>query len=99
MKEPNFFLNIADTPATRWKRPADLSSRSTVPAPATAELLRGVPAEGGPVDCELVTPTGAALVTTLRVVTQSPTLSRHHRDARSHTEGGNEERVLAPSMG
>ncbi len=34
-----------------------------VPAPATLELLRGVPVRSGPVDFELVTPTGAALVT------------------------------------
>lgn len=34
-----------------------------VPAPATAELLKGVPAAGGPVDCELTTPTGAAILT------------------------------------
>jgi uncharacterized protein (TIGR00299 family) protein len=36
-----------------------------VPAPATALLLRGVPVRGGPVEAELVTPTGAALLTTL----------------------------------
>lgn len=35
-----------------------------VPAPATVELLRGVPSHGGPVEEELVTPTGAAIVTT-----------------------------------
>ena len=39
--------------------------RIPVPAPATALLLRGVPVSGGPVDGELVTPTGAALLTTL----------------------------------
>ncbi|MDQ6688451.1 MAG: nickel pincer cofactor biosynthesis protein LarC, partial [Actinomycetota bacterium] len=33
-----------------------------VPAPAVAELLRGVPSYGGPVDLELCTPTGAALL-------------------------------------
>lgn len=36
-----------------------------VPAPATALLLRGVPSYGGEVQGELVTPTGAALVTQL----------------------------------
>jgi len=39
--------------------------RLPVPAPATAALLQGVPAYGGPVESELVTPTGAALVTAL----------------------------------
>jgi len=33
-----------------------------VPAPAVTELLRGVPTHGGPVDVELCTPTGAALL-------------------------------------
>jgi uncharacterized protein (TIGR00299 family) protein len=33
-----------------------------VPAPATAELLRGMPVYGRDVDAELVTPTGAALL-------------------------------------
>jgi uncharacterized protein (TIGR00299 family) protein len=36
-----------------------------VPAPATARLLEGVPVVGGPVDEELVTPTGAALLVEL----------------------------------
>jgi hypothetical protein len=36
-----------------------------VPAPATVELLQGVPSYGGPVEKELVTPTGAAIVSTL----------------------------------
>ena len=39
--------------------------RIPVPAPATALLLRGVPVRGGPVEAELVTPTGAALLSTL----------------------------------
>ena len=36
-----------------------------VPAPATAELLKGLPTRGGPVDLELATPTGAALLASL----------------------------------
>ncbi len=39
--------------------------RLSVPAPAVVELLRGMPSQGGPVDVELCTPTGAALVATL----------------------------------
>ncbi len=36
-----------------------------VPAPATAELLKGVTTVGGPLDKELLTPTGAAILTTV----------------------------------
>jgi uncharacterized protein (TIGR00299 family) protein len=39
--------------------------RLPVPAPAVVELLRGLPSYGGPVDLELCTPTGAALLVTL----------------------------------
>jgi uncharacterized protein (TIGR00299 family) protein len=36
-----------------------------VPAPATLELTKGLPVYGGDIDAELVTPTGAAIITTL----------------------------------
>ncbi|MBE9536928.1 MAG: nickel pincer cofactor biosynthesis protein LarC [Proteobacteria bacterium] len=36
-----------------------------VPAPATAEMLKNIPAESGIVEAELVTPTGAAILKTL----------------------------------
>lgn len=36
-----------------------------VPAPATLELVKGVPTYGRDVEAELVTPTGAAIITTL----------------------------------
>jgi uncharacterized protein (TIGR00299 family) protein len=39
--------------------------RIPLPAPATLGLLKGVPVHGSPVDKELVTPTGAALLTEL----------------------------------
>ena len=39
--------------------------RVSVPAPATAELLRGVPLAASTVDAELTTPTGAAIVATV----------------------------------
>ncbi|MBA7672613.1 Pyridinium-3,5-bisthiocarboxylic acid mononucleotide nickel insertion protein [subsurface metagenome] len=36
-----------------------------VPAPATAELLKGIPITGGPTQAELLTPTAAAILTTI----------------------------------
>ena len=36
-----------------------------VPAPATAELLKGIPIVGGPTQAELLTPTAAAILTTI----------------------------------
>ncbi|TWT88492.1 hypothetical protein Mal64_19750 [Pseudobythopirellula maris] len=39
--------------------------RCSIPAPATADLLRGVPLVDFPVDGELTTPTGAAIIATL----------------------------------
>jgi pyridinium-3,5-bisthiocarboxylic acid mononucleotide nickel chelatase len=39
--------------------------RCAIPAPATAELLKGVPLAESRVACELTTPTGAAIIATL----------------------------------
>ena len=39
--------------------------RYPLPAPATAELIRGAPARGGDIEGERLTPTGAAILTTL----------------------------------
>jgi uncharacterized protein (TIGR00299 family) protein len=39
--------------------------RCSIPAPATAELLKGVPLAASSVECELTTPTGAAIATAL----------------------------------
>jgi len=39
--------------------------RCSIPAPATAELLTGIPIAESQVNCELTTPTGAAIVATM----------------------------------
>jgi uncharacterized protein (TIGR00299 family) protein len=39
--------------------------RSSIPAPATAELLKGIPLAASSVQAELTTPTGAAIATTV----------------------------------
>ena len=39
--------------------------RCAIPAPATAELLKGIPLAESSVQCELTTPTGAAILATL----------------------------------
>lgn len=39
--------------------------RVAIPAPATAELLKGIPIEATSIDCELTTPTGAAIAATV----------------------------------
>ncbi|MGH2766851.1 MAG: LarC family nickel insertion protein [Actinomycetota bacterium] len=51
--------------ATGWGAARTEHGLLPVPAPATAELLRGIPAQPGSMDGELATPTGAALVAEL----------------------------------
>jgi uncharacterized protein (TIGR00299 family) protein len=59
-----------------------------VPAPATAALLRGVPTAGGPVDRELTTPTGAAI---LRAVAEPvPTAPAMRVESIGYGAGGRE---------
>ena len=39
--------------------------RCSIPAPATAEMLKGIPIADSDVECELTTPTGAAIISTI----------------------------------
>src|SRR5205085_8689161 len=50
-------------PGKGWIKAAH--GRMALPAPATAEILRGVPLAESMVEMELTTPTGAAIVTTV----------------------------------
>jgi hypothetical protein len=52
--------------------------RLPVPAPATVELLRGFPVYDNGVRAELVTPTGAAILTTLGVPGRLPVMTLEH---------------------
>ena len=76
-----------------------------VPAPATAEILRGMRVLGHPVEAELVTPTGAAIAATLSAGDGSaPPPMRIERvgygaGSRDHTELPNLLRVVVGETG
>jgi pyridinium-3,5-bisthiocarboxylic acid mononucleotide nickel chelatase len=75
-----------------------------VPVPAVVELLRGVPTHGGPVEVELCTPTGAALLVEWvtawgaqpAMTTSATGVGAGGRDLTGHA---NVLRLLAGSMG
>ncbi len=50
-------------PGRGWIKAAH--GRMALPAPATAEILKGVPLAESPIEMEMTTPTGAAIVTTV----------------------------------
>ncbi|MGA2066806.1 MAG: nickel pincer cofactor biosynthesis protein LarC [Thermoguttaceae bacterium] len=56
---------VASPVPTGWGRIRIAHGEVSVPAPATAELLRGVPLAASTVQAELTTPTGAAILATL----------------------------------
>ena len=56
---------VASPVATGTGRVRIAHGECSVPAPATAELLRGIPLAESSVACELTTPTGAAILATL----------------------------------
>ena len=56
---------VASTVPTGTGRIRIAHGECSIPAPATAELLRGVPLAQSSVSCELTTPTGAAILATL----------------------------------
>ena len=56
---------VASPIPTGWGTIEIAHGRANLPAPATAELLRGVPIAESHVNAELTTPTGAAILTTM----------------------------------
>ena len=52
--------------------------RLPVPAPATQRLLQGMPVFAGPIEMEMTTPTGAAILKALAPAFTSPTLCVYH---------------------
>ena len=57
------FEASAIPPGRGWIKAAH--GRMALPAPATAEILKGVPLAESPIEMEMTTPTGAAIVTTV----------------------------------
>ena len=56
---------VASPVPTGMGKSQDRARRVSVPAPATAELLRGIPLAESAIEAELTTPTGAAILATL----------------------------------